>query len=99
MCKVETQMEWASTMGTDCGVCRATAAPCRQSCLLPEACSWQPTVRSSFLILAAEVLPVKSGLGGGDVTKRGGRWESDFIWNKVGCRRVDVGQGLITCVN
>ncbi len=31
---------------------------------------------------AAEVLPVKSGMSG-DVTKRGGRWESDFIWNKV----------------
>ncbi|KAL4459164.1 hypothetical protein ABPG75_014029 [Micractinium tetrahymenae] len=37
----------------------------------------------------AEVLPVKSGLGGGDVTKRGGRWESDFIWNKDWAKQLD----------
>jgi len=39
--------------------------------------------RPAHLLPAAEVLPVKSGIGGGDVTKRGGRWESDFIWNKA----------------
>lgn len=37
----------------------------------------------------AEVYPVKSGLGGGDVTKRGGRWESDFIWNKDWAKQLD----------
>ncbi|KAL4427151.1 hypothetical protein ABPG77_001155 [Micractinium sp. CCAP 211/92] len=38
---------------------------------------------------SAEVLPVKSGLGGGDVSKRGGRWESDFIWNKDWAKQLD----------
>jgi hypothetical protein len=33
-----------------------------------------------FSLAAAEVYPVKSGLDT-DVTKRGGRYQSDFIWN------------------
>jgi hypothetical protein len=40
------------------------------------------------------VLPVKSGLGGGDITKRGGRWESDFIWNKDWAKQLDYEESL-----
>lgn len=38
---------------------------------------------------SAQVYPVKSGVGNGDVTKRGGRWESDFIWNKDWAKQLD----------
>ena len=39
------------------------------------------------------MLPVKSGLGG-DITKRGGRWESDFIWNKDWAKQLDYEESL-----
>lgn len=63
----------------------ALRTPCRwrrqrRRCRQHLAC--RPPAPACPVRYAAEVLPVKSGLSG-DVTKRGGRWESDFIWNKV----------------